>query len=55
LDRLIAKIQVLDDQPVASPFESLLRTHYAEGRIDFDTFKRLLTAHREELEKRHET
>lgn len=55
LDRLIAKIQVLDDQPAASRFESLLRTQYAEGKIDFDTFKRLLTVHREELEKSHET
>jgi hypothetical protein len=54
LDRLIAKIQVLDEQPVVSRFENLLRTQYAEGKIDFDMFKRLLAAHREELEKSHE-
>lgn len=54
LDRLIAKIQVVEDQQIVSPFEKLLRIQYAEGKIDFDTFKRLLAAHREELEKSHE-
>ena len=55
LDRLIAKIQVVDDQQVTSPFEKVLRAQYAEGRIDHDTFKRLLSVHREEVEKSHET
>ncbi len=55
LDRLIAKIQVVEDQQVTSPFEKLLRGQYADGKIDLDTLKRLLTAHREELEKGHET
>ena len=55
LDRLISKIQVVDDQQDESPFEKLLRTQYAEGSINHDTFKRLLAAHREELEKSHET
>jgi hypothetical protein len=54
LDRLIAKIQVVEDQQVASPFEKLLRMQYAEGKIDLDTLKRLLAAHREEMEERHE-
>ena len=49
LDRLIAKIQVVDDQQVASPFEKLLRAQCAEGKIDLDTFKRLMAAHREEI------
>jgi hypothetical protein len=49
LDRLIAKIQVVDDQQVTSPFEKLLRAQYAEGRIDHTTFQRLLAAHCEEL------
>jgi hypothetical protein len=49
LDRLIAKIQVVDDQQLASPFEKLLRAQYAEGRLDLETFKRLLAAHREEI------
>ena len=54
LDRLIAKIQVVDDQQVVSPFEKLLRVELAEGKIDLSTFKRLLAAHREEVEKSHE-
>ena len=55
LDRLIAKIQVFDEQQIASPFEKVLRMQHAEGRIDLDTLKRLLFAHREELEDRRET
>ena len=55
LDRLIAKIQVVDEHQQASPFEKLLRSQYAEGKIASDTFQRLLAAHREELEKSHET
>lgn len=55
LDRLIAKIQVVDDQQITSPFEKLLRAQFADGRIDISTLKLLLAAHREELEKAHET
>ncbi len=54
LDRLIAKIQVVDEHQDTSPFERLLRTQYAEGSINSNTFKRLLAAHREEMEKSHE-
>jgi hypothetical protein len=53
LDRLIAKIQVIDDQQTASPFEKLLRLQCVEGKIDLETLKRLLAAHHEELEKSH--
>ncbi len=55
LDRLIAKIQVLDDQRITSAFERILRTQYAEGKIDINTLKLLLSAHREDLEVCHET
>jgi hypothetical protein len=55
LDRLIAKIQVLDEQQDVSPFEKLLRAQYAEGGISPNAFQRLLAAHREELGKSHET
>ena len=41
LDRLIAKIQVVDEQQDVSPFEKLLRTQYAEGSISPNTFQRL--------------
>jgi hypothetical protein len=55
LDRLIAKIQVVDDHQEISQFEKLLRAQYAEGSISPNTFERLLAAYREELEKNHET
>jgi hypothetical protein len=55
LDRLIEKVKVLDNQQITSPFERLARARYAEGRIDMETLKLLLSAHREELEDRHET
>ena len=54
VDRVIAKIQVVDDHQDVSPFEKLLRAQYAEGSISPNTFERLLAAHREELEKSHE-
>lgn len=54
LDRLIAKIKVFDSQEITSPFERIARAKYAEGKIDANTLKGLLAAHREELENRHE-
>lgn len=55
LDRLIEKVKILDSQQITSPFERLVRVRYAEGKIDMDTLKQLLSAHREEMENRHET
>jgi hypothetical protein len=54
LDRLIAKIQVVEDQQITSPFEKLLRAHYAEGKIDLAMLKGLLAAHSKELEDKHD-
>ena len=54
LDRLIEKIKVLDNQQIVSSFERVARARYAEGKIDVDTLKALLAAHREELESSHE-
>lgn len=60
LDRLIAKIKVVDDQQIISPFERTARALYAEGKIDIATLKTLLAAHREastvsqETEAEHE-
>ena len=51
LDRLIEKIKVLDSQEIVSEFERTLRARYAEGKIDMETLKALLTAHQGELEK----
>lgn len=52
LDRIIAKIQVADTEQGSSEFERILRLQHAEGRIDLETLKVLLTAHRREMESR---
>lgn len=46
LDRLIAKIQVIEDQRIQDPFERLLRAKLAEGKLDPETMRALLDAHR---------
>jgi hypothetical protein len=48
LDRLIEKVRLIDEHTSAGPFELLLRTLYADGRVDDDAFQNLLTAHRRE-------
>ena len=50
LDRLIQKVQLLDDHRGASPFETRLRVMFAEGHIDEPSFVALLEAHRQEVE-----
>ena len=52
LDRLIAKIAVVENMDIRSEFERLLRTQHAEGRIDADTLKTLLAAHRKDRKDR---
>lgn len=54
LDRLIGKIRILDDQDIQSEFERVLRAAFAEGKIELDTLKLLLTEHRREMEGRRE-
>ena len=54
LDRLIQKIKILDDQVPASDFERLLRLLHVEGKIDMNTLKALLAAHRHETEGQDE-
>ena len=54
LDRLIEKVKLLDSQEITSEFERVLRVQYAEGKIDIDTVKTLLAAHRQELGDDHE-
>jgi hypothetical protein len=49
LDRLIEKVKVLDDQDVPSAFERTLRAQFAEGKLDMQTLKVLLAAHRDEM------
>lgn len=53
LDRLIQKMQIIEDQQVGGDFERLVRTKFADGRLDPETAKLLLEAHRKELEAHH--
>jgi len=55
LDRLIEKVKLVDAAPDAGPFEQRLRAAYADGRLDAETFRTLLEAHKREQEDRHET
>ena len=50
LDRLIQKIEIIDQQEKAGDFERLLRVKYAEGKVEHETFKLLLAAYRQEKE-----
>ncbi len=45
LDRLIDKIKIVESQEITTAFERRLRLKYAEGRIDMNTLKELLTAY----------
>jgi hypothetical protein len=45
LDRLIAKIKILDSQKIEDSYERLLRAQFADGKIDALTFKVLLSAY----------
>jgi hypothetical protein len=48
LDRLIQKIQILDNQKIEDHYERLLRAQFADGKLDAPTFKRLLSAYNEQ-------
>jgi hypothetical protein len=52
LDRLIAKVRVIEAESTASHFEVALRSLHAEGRMDGAAFRVLLDAYREEEEAR---
>lgn len=45
LDRLIQKVQILDEQDVPSEFERMLRLLVADGRLDLPTKNLILKAH----------
>ena len=51
LDRVIEKIRIFDNQNVACEFEKTLRAQYVDCKIDLDTLRKLLAAHRKELRK----
>jgi hypothetical protein len=48
LDRLIAKITVLDSQKIEDGHERMLRALFAEGKLDTSTFKQLLQTYNEQ-------
>jgi hypothetical protein len=45
LDRLIEKIKILDSQKIDDDFERQLRAHFADGKLDSQIFRKLLTAY----------
>lgn len=50
LDRLIEKVKILDDAGITSEFERLVRSLFAEGKMDSNSLSMILSAHRKELE-----
>lgn len=54
LDRLIAKIEVVEEQTEMSEFERVLRAQFADGKVNHETFKQLLTAHQKDQETPNE-
>lgn len=51
LDRLIERIKVADSAEIQSEFERTARLLFTDGKIDLETLKQLLAAHRRELEE----
>lgn len=51
LDRLIAKIEVVEAADDVSDFERILRAQFADQKLNHETFKVLLAAHLKEREK----
>ncbi len=49
LDRLIEKIQVVENQSVSDPFQQHVRILAAEGRLTPDTARELLDAHNQSI------
>lgn len=48
LDRLIAKVELIEETEPAGPLELRLRALYAEGKLDDEAFGLLLDAYRDE-------
>ena len=54
LDRLIAKIEAVEQNTEVSEFERLLRAQLADQKLSLETFRVLLSAHLKEQEKTDE-
>jgi hypothetical protein len=48
LDRLIDKIKILDSQKIEDEFERQLRAQFADGKLDSQVFKKLLSAYQDQ-------
>jgi hypothetical protein len=48
LDRLIQKVELLETHASAGPLELKLRSLFADGKLDEETFRALLAAYRAE-------
>jgi len=51
LDRVIQKINILEEYQTKDAFEALLRAQYADGKIEGPAFKQLLAAYFKHKEK----
>jgi hypothetical protein len=51
LDRLIQKVEMLDDRTDTGPMELRLRSLYMDGKLDDATFRSLVEAYRTEVEE----
>ena len=51
LDRLIAKIRVVESADIQDEFERVLRAEHVDGRVDAETLRKLLAAHRRAREE----
>jgi hypothetical protein len=49
LDRLIEKVRILGDAGITSEFERLVRSLFAEGKMDSNSLSMILSAHQREL------
>jgi len=54
LDRLIQKIQVIDEQSRGDDFEVLLATMLTDGRLDIGSFNRLRSAYSEQKKEENQ-
>ena len=48
LDRLIDKIKILDNEKIDDPYERQLRALFADGKLDSQVFKKLLSAYQDQ-------
>jgi hypothetical protein len=48
LDRLIDKIKILDSEKIDDDYERQLRALFADGKLDSQVFKKLLSAYQDQ-------